>query len=489
MKPILLVIIFSLTLLCFEVSLASSGLNFQPLASLSSSQIEHRGTKGKVKLFDNFSYSLGPKRAFSFSHNGQLFALFQLYDEELASIRIWDVRTGELKYRTIISDFSDASGGGYLNLDFSNDNQTLIVTGMIAAPYFTWNFTKSKNAKKSCKGYMNGSAQEINAPYFTALTADSEYSLCQFGIEGELVNYKSWMPEEWWGKNTQTLRNGKILTIYNYRLASEVKHQSKEKPTAGIMGWLDLWDLNYISTANRLISQIDREKNEFFLIGVFDNKVIINQWDYANKKQLSQTEFDDMKVEKFYLADHYFLLRNKNMFSLVRRTDTGLKLMWSKNLSTIYEGLAQVFPPGSLYRDDHEHFDPYSITFSVDEKHIIFRNTAYQSSGKERLFSPVVLVDVASGATQKYPPIMLDSSVIVDPQARYFFKDDYGCDTEKTKLYSLTEYSDIVEVEGEVMAISPDGDVLATCHKNELSFFINDASNEDANKALHRTSR
>ncbi|QTR49842.1 hypothetical protein [Candidatus Thiothrix anitrata] len=473
MKPISLVITFLLSMLCFEISLASSGLNFQPLASLSSSQIEHRGTKGRVGLFDNYSYSLGPKRAFSFSQNSQLFALFQLYDEELASIRVWDTRTGELKYRTIISDFFDASGGGYLSLDFSNDDKALIVTGMIAGPYFTWEFTKNENTLKSCKGYMGGSAQEINEPYFTTLTADSEYSLCQFGVEGELVNYKSWMPEDWWGRNTQTLHNGKILTIYNYRLASEAQHQFKEKPPAGIMEWVDLWDLNYISTANRLISQLDRKNNEFFLIDVFNKKTIINQWDYANKKQLSQTAFDGMQVEKVYLTDHYLLLRNKNMFSLVRRTDTELKLMWSKNLSAIYEGLAQIFPPGSLYRDDHEHFDPYSITFSSDEKHIIFRNTAYQSSGKDKLFSPVVLVDVASGATQKYPPIMLDTSVIVDPQARYFFKDEYGCDTEKTKLYSLTEYSDSKEIEGEVMAISSDGNVLVTCHKKELLFFIN----------------
>ncbi|MFZ1342147.1 hypothetical protein [Thiothrix eikelboomii] len=485
MKPISLVIIFLLTMLCSEISLASSGLNFQPLTTLSSSHIEHRGTKGRVSLYDNY----GPERTFNFSHDSQLFSLFQLYDEELASIRIWDVRTGELKYRTIISDFDDASGGGYVSLDFSNDDKALIVTGMIAGPYFTWEFTKNENTLKSCKGYMNGSAQEINAPYFTALTADSEYSLCQFGIEGELVNYKSWMPEEWWGRNIQTLHNGKILTIYNYRLASEAQHHPKEKPSAAIMEWFDLWELNYSSTANRLISQLDREKNEFFLIGVFDNKVIINQWDYANKKQLSQTAFDGIQVEKVYLADHYLLLRNKNMFSLVRRTDTGLKLMWSKNLSAIYEGLAQVFPPGSLYRDDHEHFDPYSITFSADEKHIIFRNTAYQSSGKDKLFSPVVLVDVASGATQKYPPIMLDSSVIVDPQVRYFFKDEYGCDTEKTKLYSLTEYSDIVEVKGEVMAISPDGNVLAACHKNELSFLVNNDRDEAANNTLHRTSR
>ena len=262
------------------------------------------------------------------------------------------------------------------------------------------------------------------------------------------------------GENTQTLHNGKILTIYNYRLASEAQHHSKEKPPAGIMERVDLWDLNYTSAANRLISQLDHDNNEFFLIGVFDNKVIINQWDYANKKQLSQTVLDGMQAEKVYLADNYLLLRNDNKFSLIRRTDTGLKLMWSENLSGIYEGLAQIFPPDSLDWDGHEYFDPYSITFSSDEKHIIFRNTAYQSLGKDKLFSPVILIDVISGAIQKYPPIMLDSSVIVDPQTRYFFKHHYGCDTEKTQLYSLTDHGDSKEVEGEIMAVSPDGDVL-----------------------------
>ncbi|PIE00070.1 MAG: hypothetical protein CSA79_05415 [Thiothrix nivea] len=80
---------------------------------------------------------------------------------------------------------------------------------------------------------------------------------------------------------------------------------------------------------------------------------------------------------------------------------------------------------------------------------------------------------MAGGAVKKYPAIALDSSVTVDPQARYFFKDDYGCDTEKTTLYSLVDYSDSKDIEGEVMTVSPDGDVLATCHENELSFLVN----------------
>lgn len=433
----------------------------------------------------------GFNRTYHFSNDGKLFALLQIYEDDLASIRIWDVESKELKYRSVIDNYADAAGGSYISLEFSPNDQTIFISGIVGYPLITWNFKKMVEVETSCQGYMGGGIQEISNDnrYYTAKTHDSEFSLCQPGIEGELANYKDWMPEEWWGKNTQTLHNGKILTIYNYRLASEAQHQPKEKPPARIMEWVDLWDLNYISTANRLISQLDHKNNEFFLIDVFDDKVIINQWGYANKKQLGQTAFDGMQVEKVYLADHYLLLRNKNMFSLVRRTDTGLELMWSKNLSAIYEGLAQIFPPGSLYRDDHEHFDPYSITFSSDEKHIIFRNTAYQSSGEDKLFSPVVLVDVASGVIKKYPPIPLNLSVIVDPQARYFFKDEYGCDTEKTKLYSLTEYGDIVEVEGEVMAISPDGNVLATCHKNELSFLVNNDRDEAANNALHRTSR
>lgn len=195
-KPILLAIAFLLTILCSEISLASSGLNFQPLIDLSPSRIKGSLPKGRVGLFDTYA----PERAFNFSHNSQLFALLQLYDEELASIRVWDTRTGELKYRTIISDFDDASGGGYLNLDFTADDKALIVTGMIAGPHFTWEFTKNENALKSCRGHMVGWTKEIKEPYYTSLTSDSEFSLCQLGVEGELVNYKSWMPEEWWGK-------------------------------------------------------------------------------------------------------------------------------------------------------------------------------------------------------------------------------------------------------------------------------------------------
>ncbi len=333
---------------------------------------------------------------------------------------------------------------------------------------------------------MEGRIKDISDPYYTSLTSDSEFSLCQFSVEGELVNYKDWMPEEWWGKNTQTLYDGKILTLYNYHLISEESHQRKEKPPAGIMEWIDLWDLNFTSAANRLISQLDRKNKVFLLIEAFDNKVIIHQWDYAKKKRIPPVEFAGVAAEKVYLADDYLLLRADDKFSLIKRVDNGFKLAWSKNLSGIYDGLAQVFPPGSLYRDDHKHFDPYSIAFSLDEKQIIFRNTAYQSHDENKLFSPVVLVDVASGAVKKYPAIALNSSVIVDPKARYFFKDNYGCDTEKTTLYSLMDYGDSKDIEGEVMAVSPDGNVLATCHENELSFLVNNISNENANN-VHNT--
>ncbi|MGB1258111.1 MAG: hypothetical protein ACPG51_19715 [Thiolinea sp.] len=423
----------------------------------------------------------GFNRAFQFNGNSDLFALFQLYEENLGTIRIWDVDTGKLKSKTIITDYNDAAdgGSGYLNLVFSPNQKKLIISGMVGYPMISWSFEEKDKVKRSCEGYMGGWVLELGDfdDLYTAQTVDNEFSLCKFGLEGEFLNYKDWMPEEWWGRNTQTLHNGKILTLYNYHLASDPPPQPKKKPPAEIMEWVDLWDINFFSAANHLISQLDRKSNVFFLVGVFDKKVTINQWDYASKKMVGQTEFSDIQVDKVYLADNYLLLRNDSQFSLIRRTGEGLQLMWSKNLADIYEGFEQVFPPGTLYRDDYAYFDPYSITFSADEKHIIFWNTQYRSSDENKLFSPVILVDVANGAIKKYPPIALNSAVRVDPQARYFFKDHFGCDTEKTQLYSLTDYSDSVAIEGEVMAMSPDGNVLATCHKNEFSFLINSDSN------------
>jgi len=238
----------------------------------------------KVNRISNFYLLdediIGFNRAYSFSNDGKLFAFLQIYEDDLASIRIWDVITGELKYKTIINNYADAGGGSYIFLEFSPNDQTIFISGIVGYPLITWDFKKEAQVKISCQGYMGGNVQEISNDdrYYTVKTPDSEFSLCQPGIEGELANYKDWMPEEWWGRNTQTLHNGKILTIYNYRLASEAQHQPKEKPPAGIMEWVDLWDLNYISTANRLISQLDHKNNEFFLIGVFDNKMIINQY-------------------------------------------------------------------------------------------------------------------------------------------------------------------------------------------------------------------
>ncbi len=268
---------------------------------------------------------IGFNRAYGFGNDSKLFSLFQIYEDDLATIRVWDIRSKALKYKTVIDNYADAGGGSYASLEFSPSNQLISISGIVGNPFITWKFAEDNKVALSCQGYMGGYVQEVSNDdqYYTIKTADSEYSLCQPGIEGELLNYKSWMPDEWWGENTQTLYDGKILTLYNYHLASGEVYQPKEKPPTGIMKWIDLWDLNFTSSAKRLISQLDRKNKTFFLIETFDNKVIINQRDYAGKKRIPPVEFTGIQAEKVYLADGYLLLRADNQFSLIKRVDNG----------------------------------------------------------------------------------------------------------------------------------------------------------------------
>lgn len=417
---------------------------------------------------------IGFSRAYRFSHDNQFFALLQLYENDLATIRVWDVKNKELKYKTVITDFSDAAGGSYIFLEFSPNDQLIFISGIVADPLITWNFKEADKVDLSCQSYMGGSVQEISNDdqYYTVKTSDNEFSLCQPGVKGELVNYKDWMPEEWWGNNIQTLHGGKILTIYNYHLGFEKFNTSPKKPPDEVLKWIDLWDMKFNSTANRLISHLDQKNHNFFLIESFKDKVVINQWDYSNRRLVSKNEINGVQVEKLYVSDNYLLLRKDKQFSLIERTNSGLKFLWGKNLSNVYDGSNKVFPPGSEHQRNGEDFEPYSIKFSLDKKYIIFYNSEYRLRDDSKLFSPVALVDIGTGAIHNYPSIELNSSVTVDSKGRYFFKNYYGCKKEKTRLYSLTNYSDIREIGGEVMGMSPDGDILAICHENELSFLV-----------------
>ncbi|PIE00069.1 MAG: hypothetical protein CSA79_05410 [Thiothrix nivea] len=211
---------------------------------------------------------IGFNRTYGFSNDSKLFSLFQIYEDDLATIRVWDIKSKALKHKKVIDNYADAGGGSYVSLEFSPSNQLISISGIVGHPFMTWKFADDNEVALSCQGYMGGYIQEASNDdqYYTVKTVDNEYSLCQPGIEGELVNYKNWMPEAWWGRNTQTLYDGKILTLYNYHLASEEPHRPKEKPPAGIMEWIDLWDLNFTSTANRLISQLDRKNKAFFSV-------------------------------------------------------------------------------------------------------------------------------------------------------------------------------------------------------------------------------
>lgn len=418
----------------------------------------------------------GFNRALQFSHDNQLFALFQLYENDLGTIRIWDTKTGQLKYKTAIDNYQDAAegGSGFLDLKFSPDNDMLIITGMVGSPLITWEFNKNAKVQNSCASYMGVETVDISPDNktYVAYTVDNELSLCQPNKTGERLNYKTWMPEEWWGTNTQVLYKNKLLTIYNYRTEATPIHQAQAKPNPAILDWLDVWDLNFTSKAEHLMTHTDTQSQSFFLIESFSDKTVINQWNYANKQFAQQSIFNNIKTTKFYASDKYLLLRSENKFSLISRNEKRLELVWSKDFSVIYQDLEQISQDENLVLSDADKkkIDPYSIQFSSDNRTIILFNSNYSSFKKGKILTPVILVDTRTGDFKPYPPSEIKDSILIDPQGRYFLKNQTAeCTEEKTKIYSLLNDQDITDVKGEVMAVSPNGNLLATCHHNKLS--------------------
>lgn len=407
----------------------------------------------------------GFNRAMQFSHDSQLFALFQLYENDLGTIRVWDTKTGQLKYKAVIDNYQDAAGGGsgFLDLKFSPDNKMLIITGMVGSPLLTWEFNKNTKTQNSCPSYMGVEAVDISPDnkIFLAYTVDNELSLCQPNKTQELLNYKTWMPEEWWGANTQVLYKNKLLTIYNYRTETTPIHKAQTKPNQATLDWLDVWDLNFTSKAEHLITHIDTQNKDFFLVESFSDKTVINQWDYATKQLTQRVPFNDLQAHSIYASDQYLLLRAGYQFSLIHRNKGNLTLIWNKDLSVIYQDFNQ---------PNEENIDPYEIKFSRDNQSIIFYNQTHQSLKATQPVSPVVLVDTKTGGIKVYPPVATKDRILVDTQTRYFLKDQYPlCIEEKTTLYNLSNHQHNLEIQGEVLAMSSDGNILATCLKNTLS--------------------
>lgn len=456
--------ILLLLLSVFPVSVYAEGASFlsdagfKRLDGLSSSPFPHQGSKGEVKLVQKYDGMYG--RVSEFSHDSRLFALLQIYDENLVGIRVWDTQSGELKHRTVIPFFADAAGGSYLNLDFSPDNRMLIITGMVGHPHITWEFTKTDKASQACRGYMSSWVEEISqdSQTYTALTADSEFSLCQPGIKGELLNYKDWLPQTWWGDSLRVLHNNKVLVIHNIRTESIAPHQIKEQPDQAMMEYIDLWDLNYASKAELLIKQIDSKTRRLFLFESFKEHLVINQWDYSSRKQLTKQIFKNIKANKLYFSDQYLLLRADNQFALFERNDEQLSLLWNKNLGEIYQGLG-------------DGKGPYSIHFSADDRQIIFTNTqTYMPADK--MISPVVLVATDDGNIKKYPANKNEWSLRVEANAEFFLENRTDwCAEKNTTIYSLKHMQKAGKVEGGVMAMSPDGRVIAICRDRMMSLW------------------
>lgn len=78
-----------------------------------------------------------------FSHNGTLLALLYINQNYSATIKIIDVKTKRVKYSTIVRN----SNLDIPDIDFSPNNNMLILSNIIGSPIITWTFTQDKKAE------------------------------------------------------------------------------------------------------------------------------------------------------------------------------------------------------------------------------------------------------------------------------------------------------------------------------------------------------
>ena len=275
-----------------------------------------------------------------------------------------------------------------------------------------------------------------------------------------------------WFENTASrlLFNNKMLVIYNVRtvnvpeprLDKELKKFKSENRK-----FIDFWNLNYISEADTLLKAFDTKKQLFILFEVFDNKLEINQWNYANKQWLGKQAFPSLSINPLsepqsalYFSDNYLLIRAKNeQLTLFKRENQQFIELWTKTIPNLI-AVSKIY-------------------FSQDERFIVLDD--------------FTLLDMQTGKLTSHYPANLATdikkyTVLIEPalkevaerfnmpflQGNHFIS-NYDADlrcansaTFKTQLYSLTANKIIKEIDGLVLDISPDGKTLAACKGSEL---------------------
>ncbi len=403
-------------------------------------------------------------RGYTFSHDSRLFVLLQsgreVADSQFvgSTLRIWDTQTGELKYQTIIPRHQDSYPLRPIPLAFSPDNKLVFRSGGRQADMFIWPFTQSDKVELICLlGNLNDNQRVtgISKDRQHFLVSGVEYeSVCQFN--GNKLNYQKINTQRLWGINTKILHNNRLLVIHNIRSTKSPITDEGHSLEKEALDYIDFWDINFSSDANHLLKVADQKNERFFIIEVFEKQITINQWDYADRKFISKQSFKNIQIKakhkeqlNTYLSDSYLLIQSEQNLTLFQRDGDRLSQRWHENIPTPTE------------------VDPWFIKFSLDERYIVLGDLSFANSER------VTLISTQTGQILSYYDGKRSegSIIITEPLVNSFPNQplDGKCpDTAKSLLHSLV--SDISqEVDGHVLAMSPDGKVLAVCKSNELS--------------------
>ncbi len=415
------------------------------------------------------------KWGYTFSHNNQLLAVYQLGEEvapgyfEGSTIKIWDAKNGELKYSTQLPRHQDASEHRSAPIVFSSDDQMIIRADGKESDMFIWPFTQTQSVQLLCSlGNFNDNQQlkAISDNQQLFLVTGVEYeSLC---IQGhEKVSLQKLATQDRLGANSKVLYENKLLIIHNIRKQAKTPFNLRNPLSKAQLRFIDLWNLDYYSKANHWAQLVDENKQLFILLEFFKGQVRINQWNYASRQWLSEQLFDDIPTALLdyqwlyaYLTEHYLLICSKDQLIAFNRQDDNFFFLWSKQV------------PGIKYLS--------KVQFSLDEQLIIVGDLSLQHS--DQLF----VINAETGELVYHYKDKLDDQTRMTKERFYVlsplmknnpkqYLDFYTIDQHtscplgvKTTLYDLTIGKLVQSVDGAVLAMSPNGNSLLVCKENSL---------------------
>jgi hypothetical protein len=403
-------------------------------------------------------YPQGYAMGYTFSQDGRLFASFfagKRHDDDHtnSNIRIWDTKTGKLKYQTQIPHYYNSYKGDDYKIKFSSDNKMLYLAEASGAHVFTWHFTQHKTIEVICdqgaRAEMFKVVQVASNDKRLLLQGLSYTELCTKELfANKQTRYRSGF---YHGDATSVLHKNKLLVIYNKKRSyeSSIALNKDELKELAKRKLVDIWQVKPISNAEPLTDIIDPTNQLFIAVEVLDGDLLLHQWNYTKRQRLGTQTFSglakpNMQVE---LHKNYLLIHTNNHFlAVLQKKGLQFSLLWQKQ-----------------YKDDFN-----TPELSLDGKYIIAGFDLIETETGKPVSHPI--------KKQKQKLIKTDYTayieyIIKDEGVVNYLSKDLKCQANvnlKSDVYSLLNQQTIQEVDGLIVSMSPDGKMLAACKGSEL---------------------